>query len=246
MRFDKSWSWSCTLAIVHDGSSMTTYGVCMGLQLSEFDSLKRYLEGEPHFAERPLFVPIAIANLYIPTTTAMNDQHDNKFFDIQNRMKTTHFIRGPKTEKDVNLLEFASVLTSLGSSSAGVTQLCATQSRIVKFLEGQLSLEMDVPGPYDKLILGTLRERIMFMNQHLEAEKQRNAYIKAATKAQVQMVIHNPPCSQSCSIVLTNADRYTVSQHNETTSTISAWLSSRITRPRSTTEYQYTQPEKAI
>lgn len=96
IRTDRSWSWACTLAISHSTSSKTTYGVCIGLKPHEAESLVGLLEREKRYAGNPLFVPIALAELYIQTTIAMNRRHNKDFYNIQTAMKTDYYIISPK------------------------------------------------------------------------------------------------------------------------------------------------------
>jgi hypothetical protein len=138
IRTDRSWSYACTLAISHNASSKTTYGVCIGLKKSEAENLVGFLQREKRYAGNPLFVPVALVGLYVQVTMAINRRHNQDFYNIQTAMKTDYYIASPKVKRTLDLVEFASRLTALGSSSVGVTQLCSTQHRIVQFLDDQL------------------------------------------------------------------------------------------------------------
>jgi hypothetical protein len=86
-----------------------------------------------------------------------------------------------------------SKLTSLAVSSAGVTQLCSTQERIINFLWTQLEL-LKIKSPDGNPVRTYLGEThlgqcLAFTRELLHAERQQNEYIKAAAQAQVQMVI---------------------------------------------------------
>jgi hypothetical protein len=88
VRCDRSWGWACTLAISHNASSNTTYGVCIDLREENAMDLIVYLERRKWYAENPLFVPILLARLYIRTTITINRRHNKDFYDIQTSMKT--------------------------------------------------------------------------------------------------------------------------------------------------------------
>lgn len=55
-------------------------------------------------------------------------------------METDHYISTFHMPQALNLVEFASKLTALGTSSACVTRLCSTQDRILQFLGEHLDL----------------------------------------------------------------------------------------------------------
>lgn len=105
-------------------------------------------------------------------------------------MNTDHYVQRVEVQHSFDLVEFASKLTALTTSSAGVAQLCSTQDRIVRFLGNQLEQLEDAPG-MDVILVG-LSERLGFTKELLQAERQHNEYAQAATAAQVQMV-----CSDS-------------------------------------------------
>lgn len=106
-------------------------------------------------------------------------------------MKTDEYITTPKVRRALDLIEFQSKLTALATSSAGVSQLCSTQSRIIQFLGEQLAiLKKEVPEMDTAMI--SLGERLAFTRELLQAERQHNEYTKAATQAQVQMVCDQP------------------------------------------------------
>jgi len=138
--------------------------------------------------ENPLLVPVVLTTLYIPSTTVFNARHRNDLFNIQASMKTTLYINGREARQAVNLTNFAKDLTALSSSSAGITQLCSTQSRIIKFLEKQIALQRKEDVTQNKQVVNTLAELLEFAKQMLEAEQQHNAYIKESAQAHVQMV----------------------------------------------------------
>ena len=97
-------------------------------------------------------------------------------------MNTDDYITSSKARRALDLIEFAGKLTSLSSSSAGVTELCSTQHRFVRFLGGQLGfLKRDE-------VSMLLLERLAFAREFLQAERQHADYIKAAAQAQAQMV----------------------------------------------------------
>jgi hypothetical protein len=187
IRSDRSWRWACILAISHNASTNTTYGVCIELLPGETDDLVGYLKREKRFAGNPLFIPIALAELYISTTMTMNRRHNEDFYNIQTSMKTDYYIKSPAERQEVDLVEFTSKLTALATSSIGVTQLCSTQSRIIKFLADQIELLKKGTTEMDEILI-SLGERLAFVREMLQAERQHNEYIKAAAQTQVQMV----------------------------------------------------------
>ncbi|QKX57884.1 uncharacterized protein TRUGW13939_05004 [Talaromyces rugulosus] len=187
IRTDRSWSCACTLAISHNASSKTTYGVCIGLKPYEAESLVGFLQREKRYAGNPLFVAVALVEIYIQVTMAMNRRHNKDFYNIQTAMKTDYYIISPKVQRTLDLVEFASRLTALGSSSVGVTQLCSTQHRIMQFLDDQLKT-LKKEAPETDTVLTALGERLAFTRELLQAERQHNEYIKGAAQTQVQMV----------------------------------------------------------
>jgi hypothetical protein len=189
VRCDRSWGSACTLAISHNSSSNSTYGVCIDLREREAAVLIAYLERQKQCAGNPLFVPISLAKLYIRATITINRRHNKDFYDIQTSMKTDDYIKSPpKVRTALDLVKFTSKLTSLAASSAGVTQLCSTQDRIIHFLWAQLEL-LKIKAPDGNEVLTSLGERLTFTRELLRAERQHNEYIKAAAQVQVQMVI---------------------------------------------------------
>lgn len=187
VRSDRSWGWACTLAISHNTSSNTTYGVCIDLREREVAHLIDYLEREKRHAGNPLFAPIALARLYIRATITINRRHNKDFYDIQISMETDDYIKSPKVRQALNLIEFTRKLTALATSSAGVTQLCSTQDRIIQFLWEQLALFKRKASDRDDVLI-SLCERLAFTRELLRAERQHNEYVRAAAQAQVQMV----------------------------------------------------------
>jgi hypothetical protein len=187
VRSDRGWGWACTLAISHNASSNTTYGVCIGLEEIETQDLLFYLQREGRHAVNPLFMPIALTQFYLRSTIIMNRVHNDNFFNIQYSMKTDYYLRPSRAVPEVDLVEFTRKLTALSTSSVGVTQLCTTQDRIVQFLFEQLDLLKPISSAPNN-VHASLRDRLAFTREILRAERQHNEYIKGASQAQVQMV----------------------------------------------------------
>ncbi|KAI1129948.1 hypothetical protein F5Y10DRAFT_237209 [Nemania abortiva] len=186
IRNDQSWGWSCTLAMSYNTESRSSYSVCIGLQRDEIDVFLKHLEIGKRYARVPLFLPSVLAELYISNTTALiNRQHREDFFYIQAVMKTDDYFKSGKVRGPLDLVGFSSKLTALGTSSAGVAQLCSTQDRIVRFLEDECQ-KMMREGTSE--FLADVDEMIVFTRELLRGEQQHNEYNRAAAAAQVQMV----------------------------------------------------------
>lgn len=210
IKSDSSWGFACTLAVSYNTSSNAVYGVCIGLNDSKARSWTKLLLRERRCAGNPLFLPTTFSWLYIRTTININRRHSKDFYDIQISMETDDYIQSPKIKTAPDLVKFTRKLTSLSTSSVGVTQLCSTQDRIVQFLWEQFEfLKRENPTSDD--VLTTLWESLAFTREILRAERQHNEYIKAAAQAQVQMV-----CAQIlCFASLLKMSRCILSQPNE-------------------------------
>ena len=204
------------MAVIADVKLRVSYGICIGLGSTEIEELTDFLREKRDLVGNPLFVPMAVTRLCIPITAAINLRHNSDLYDIQAAMKIGQHTNGSAVTHTRNLAESASKLAALALSSAGITQLCSTQSRILKFLDEQIASQKTEPRIYDGLCLRSLCGLYKFAKQFLEAEQQHNIFIKEATQAQSQMVYDIPPFIAS--IFSNVSHRFIVLQHRETTS----------------------------
>jgi hypothetical protein len=185
---------SSTLAISHNISTSRTYGVLTDILESFFPSFISLLLKRKGCAGNPLLIPIITFENRVDANWALNLQHRSHLLEAQEGMKTNHYY-GPtpaRGTKEFDLVASMSRLTSLVTACAQVTQVCATQERVMQFLWEQLKLlEKSLTG-YDK-VLAILKEDLAWSSERSKGAGQDNQAIQTGAKAQVQMVKKQTP-----------------------------------------------------
>jgi hypothetical protein len=148
------------LAISYDIDSRIANAVCIGLLPHEILAFIEYLKLQKESMENPLFLSIALADLSKSDVVNLNRKHIQIFLDIQRAMKTDDFIVKFPASQEVNLVDFAKSLKSLATSSAGLSQLCASQVQILNFLSEQLEmLKLKKDDLFNQVLIDTLSHR---------------------------------------------------------------------------------------
>jgi alpha-amylase/alpha-mannosidase (GH57 family) len=169
--------------------SRTTNAICISLRPREVVALERYLHERKRYTDNPLFLGIVLADLSKSVLIDMNRLHLKLFLKIQSAMKTDHFAWKVENQQPLDLVEFASELTALSTSSVVIAQLWESQNRIVNFLTKELEILNSKKFSFASMQgMAVLSQRLKYINQVLEAERQQNKSNKDVAQAQVQMV----------------------------------------------------------
>ncbi|PVF94356.1 hypothetical protein CPB86DRAFT_876447 [Serendipita vermifera] len=198
LRSELGWGWRYSLCIVHDKISQVTHVICMGLKLYEIDDLRQYLDASKALSMHPLFVPICIIDLISRTAEYYNRQYGVELEDAMIAIKTDiHIDFGEKNEanypsEEVNFSKITLQLTSLLESCAGLTRFLSPQQRVVHLIERYL-LQERTPGDQirdqrQRESVEKLAEEVSFTSESFQSIQDKNRYLTAALKAQVQTV----------------------------------------------------------
>jgi hypothetical protein len=175
----------CTLAVTHDRSTGSTYGICYGIDTVNINSFLSKLSVAKEHAHQAFLVPLLMTEMAL---TGLGDFSSNTYHDflpVREAMGCNIYFNPESKYTAPDLSGMPRKLTALANAGASNSAALLATSVIMGCLDKQLEKEQLYK---DKELVVQMRDHLTLMREIVDGTKRRNDYLKESIQAQVQMV----------------------------------------------------------
>jgi hypothetical protein len=185
LRFMYSLPFKCTLAISHDRSTCSTYGICFGIDTFHIQTFLGKLSAAKEHAYQASLVPLLMTDMALTGLEDFSSKTYHDFLPVREAMGCNLYFNPESKYTAPDLSEMPRRLTALANAGASSSASLLATSVVIDCLDKQLEEEQLEKN--EELIV-RMRDHLTLLRQVVDGTKRRNDYLKESVQAQVQMV----------------------------------------------------------
>jgi hypothetical protein len=184
IRFMYSLAFKGTLAISHDSSTSSTYGICFGINTTEINALFSQLHVEKEHAYQAFLVPLLMIDMALDGLHEFSLKTHQDFLPVREAMGCNIYFNQESKYTAPDLSEIPRKLTALANTGASNSAPLSATKAIINCLDKQRAEEQ---LEKDGELIFRMRNYLTLMQEVADGTKRRNDYLKGSVQAQVQM-----------------------------------------------------------
>jgi hypothetical protein len=185
IRFMYSLPFKGTLAVSHDSSTRSTYGICFGIDTTNINALLSQLHATKEHAYQAFLVPLLMTDMALDGLQDFSSKTYHDFLPVREAMGCNLYFNPESTYTAPDLSEMPRKLTALANAGASNSASLSATKAIISCLDKQLAEEQ---LEKDGELIVRMRDHLTLMLEVADGTKRRNDYLKESVQAQVQMV----------------------------------------------------------
>jgi hypothetical protein len=185
LRFMYSLPFKCTLAVSHDRSANSTYGICFGIDTNNIDAFLKKLNVTKEHAYQPCLVPLLMTDMALTRLEDFSSQTYQDFLPVREAMGCNLYLNPSSKYTAPDLSDMPRRLTALANASASNSASLSATGVVIDCLDKQLEGEQ-LHKNGDLTV--KMRDYLTLMREVVNGTKRTNDYLKESVQAQVQMV----------------------------------------------------------